>query len=146
MKSIAVQLSLGLLVLFGCLELPQVLGNSLTPEALQKLAETCMKESDIKPEESKMILADQLEKLNEKDFTSNMKCFLHCFYKKLGVTDDNGDPIDAPFLAFMEARFGDKKDKVKPAIAKCSLITDANPCEHVFKIEFCMAHEIEGVN
>ncbi|XP_013109953.2 uncharacterized protein LOC106088809 [Stomoxys calcitrans] len=136
------QLGLGLLVLLGCLQLPMVSG--LDTAALGKVAEVCVKESGISPEEKKVLLADEMEKIDEKDFSHNMRCFQLCFYKQLGIIDANGDPIVEPFIKFMESRFTDKKDKVKPAIAKCRAITDADPCEHVFKFEVCMAHAIEG--
>lgn len=113
-------------------------------EKAKKIGAECVKESGISGEESKLIMADNLEKIDEKKFTDKMKCYMLCFYKKLGIVNADGKPNVAPLIAFMEERYDHNKAKVKPAITKCGSIKEANQCEQVFKFERCIAQAVEG--
>lgn len=111
---------------------------------LMKISEQCVKESGVSADEAKVMMADNMEVVDEKTFTNNMKCFLLYFYKKIGILSADGKPVTTALVAFMEERFSDRKDKVKPAIAKCVVVTDPNPCQAIFKFEMCMAEAVHA--
>ncbi|XP_061399882.1 general odorant-binding protein 56a-like [Musca vetustissima] len=125
-------------------ELAQVVNSKELQEKAKKIVTECIKESGISGEESKIIMADDLEKIDESKFTDKMKCYMLCFYQQLGIVDSAGKPKVGPLIAFMEERYADKKEKVKPAVTKCGSIKDPNLCVHVFKFERCIAQTVEG--
>ncbi|XP_073811837.1 general odorant-binding protein 56a-like [Musca autumnalis] len=143
MKAIICQLGL-MAILVGLVELSQAHTSKELEEMAKKIGAECVKQSGIGADETKLIMADDLEKIDENKFTDKMKCYMLCFYQKIGIVDADGKPKVAPLIAFMEERYDHKKDKVKPAVTKCGSIKEANQCELVFKFERCIAQTIEG--
>ncbi|XP_013109952.2 uncharacterized protein LOC106088808 [Stomoxys calcitrans] len=145
MRKISQQFVLGLTFIYGCLQLSLVKGDDERIAAIvNKAVDECTKETGINKEQTNLIMADAFELLGEDHFSHEMKCFLLCFHRSVGVIDADGGPIEKPFMNFMEIRFSQKKDKIMPALVKCRKVVEADPCEHVFKFEMCMAHTIEG--
>ncbi|XP_073811838.1 general odorant-binding protein 19d-like [Musca autumnalis] len=143
MKSIICQLGF-VVILMTVVVLVQAADKKEMAEKAKQLAEECVKETGISPDETKLIMANESKQIDEKKFTDKMKCYMLCFYKKVGILDANNKHNLTVLTAFMEARYNTKKDKIKPAITSCGSIKEANHCEHVFKFERCIVTAIEG--
>ncbi|XP_013109956.2 uncharacterized protein LOC106088812 [Stomoxys calcitrans] len=133
----------GQAIIFGCLLLPMVIAVDMSEAKLKEVTEECMKQTNVSIEQANLIMKDDLEKISDEDFSHNMRCYLLCYHKQIGLFDANGPMRDA-FIKFMEIRYPNKKDKVLPALRICKHQRDPDSCEQTYKFERCMAHTIEG--
>ncbi|XP_013109963.2 uncharacterized protein LOC106088817 [Stomoxys calcitrans] len=144
MRQLVVQFGLTLAIIIGYSQLSVVQGVDMSEAKLKKVTEECMKQTGVSLEQANLIMKDELENVDEKDFSHNMRCYLHCYHLQMNLTEADGTPISSAYVKFMENRFANKKEKVIPALLKCQHVTDPDKCEFLFKFEMCMAHTIEG--
>lgn len=111
-------------------------------DADKKAAEECIKEGGLNAEDSKRIMANELFSPKYETASDKLQCFLLCYYKKIGIIDAIGKQKADVFMGYLEHRFSDKKDKIKPALAKCSTVKATNPCEAVYAFEECVLKNI----
>ena len=74
--------------------------------------------------------------------SEKLKCFLLCYYNKVGIIDAAGKKKINVFVDYMQHRFPNKKDKIKPAIAKCENVKSPNPCELIYQFEACIVKNL----
>lgn len=109
---------------------------------MKRVTEHCIKETGATADQANRIVSDHLVKIEPKDFTENMKCFLLCFYKQIKILTADGKPVVEAVIDFMERRYKKTEAVVKTAVTKCAKETDAKPCEAVYKFEMCMAEQL----
>ncbi|XP_061399883.1 general odorant-binding protein 57c-like [Musca vetustissima] len=133
-----------LAMLLAIVELTQAIDLQHLEEKAMQVAKECVKETSLSSDEVKLFMENAKKEIDEMKFTDKMKCYMSCLYKKVGIFDANGKPKIPELTKFLEERYKNKKDKVKPAMMKCAAMNDPNLCEHVFKFEGCIAKEIMG--
>ncbi|XP_058983616.1 uncharacterized protein LOC131804581 [Musca domestica] len=128
------------LILLSYLQLSQsTILEEAVIEYIQSLVQICGNESGLSEQDIHLIASDQVDDLYRAPISDNFKCFLHCFYLKLNLFDENGQPIVSEyFKEYIGDHFSVSEDKAAAAMEKCAAIRDENKCENVIKVELCI--------
>ncbi|XP_023297829.2 general odorant-binding protein 56a-like [Lucilia cuprina] len=110
----------------------------------KKAVEECIKEGSLNGDDTSRIINGEIFSSKYKETSDKLKCFLLCYYKKIGVIGADGQQKPEKLMKYLQSRFPQDKDKIKPALAKCTNIKSSNPCEVVHKFEGCVIENIVG--
>ncbi|XP_037828674.1 uncharacterized protein LOC119616389 [Lucilia sericata] len=114
-------------------------------EVGKKATEKCIKEGSLGGEDTKRILNGDIFSTKYKETSEKLKCFLLCYYKHIGIIGADGKQKPEVVLKYLESRFPNDKDKIKPALAKCTNIKSSNPCQVVYQFEDCVIKNVSNM-
>ncbi|XP_065367085.1 uncharacterized protein LOC135959889 [Calliphora vicina] len=116
--------------------------DAAAAEVSKKAVQECIKEGGLNGDDTKRIMADELFSPKHKETSEKLQCFLLCCYKKLGLIAADGKQNPEAAIKYLQQRYADKKDKIKPALAKCANIKNSNPCSLIYEFEGCILKNI----
>ncbi|KAI8123923.1 hypothetical protein CVS40_5503 [Lucilia cuprina] len=93
----------------------------------KKAVEECIKEGSLNGNDTSRIINGEIFSIS-----------------KIGVIGADGQQKPENLMKYLQSRFPEDKDKIKPALAKCTNIKSSNPCEVVHKFEGCVIENIVG--